>query len=135
MYLMEISPIRYRGAAGTTHQIAVAFSDWISLLCGMPNMLGNERWWPIAFALPGIPALLLCIILPYCPESPFYTFINRDDHRRAFDDIIELVGETNADEYYQRLIHEANTSTKVSRSDDEMNVYALLASTTRWQIS
>ncbi len=110
---MEISPIRYRGAAGTTHQVAVAFADWISLLCGLPTVLGSERLWPIAFALPGIPALLLCIILPFCPESPYYTLINGGDHRRTFDDIVDLVGNDDANEYYARIVDETKISIMV----------------------
>lgn len=58
MYLMEITPMAYRGAAGTLHQVAVAFSDWFSLLLGMPEVLGSEQLWPLAFAFPGIPALV-----------------------------------------------------------------------------
>uniref|UniRef100_A0A8L8K178 MFS domain-containing protein n=1 Tax=Heligmosomoides polygyrus TaxID=6339 RepID=A0A8L8K178_HELPZ len=93
MYLMEITPMKHRGQAGTLHQVgilwltiatplnrkrikvAVAFSDWFSLLIGLPEVLGNEELWPLAFALPGLPALALCVVLPFCPESPKYTLI------------------------------------------------------------
>ena len=41
MYLMEITPASRRGAAGTVHQIAVALSDWFSLLIALPQVF-NE---------------------------------------------------------------------------------------------
>ncbi|CAK5125707.1 unnamed protein product [Meloidogyne enterolobii] len=53
MYLMEITPTKYRGSAGTCHMV-----------------FGGDETWPIAFGFPGIPAFLLCCILPFCPESP-----------------------------------------------------------------
>lgn len=46
MYLMEITVGRYRGAAGTLHQVAVAFSDWFSLFIGLPEILGSRTLWP-----------------------------------------------------------------------------------------
>ncbi|RCN38673.1 MFS transporter, SP family, partial [Ancylostoma caninum] len=83
MYLMEITPVKHRGQAGTLHQVAVAFSDWFSLLIGLPEVLGNDKMWPLAFALPGIPALALCVILPFCPESPKYTLITLGERERS----------------------------------------------------
>ncbi|CAK5120708.1 unnamed protein product [Meloidogyne enterolobii] len=53
MYLMEITPTKYRGSAGTCHMV-----------------FGGDETWPIAFGFPGITAFLLCCILPFCPESP-----------------------------------------------------------------
>lgn len=53
LYLIEITPNKYRGTAGTLHQVAVAFSDWFSLLLGLPEVLGDEENWPLAFAFPG----------------------------------------------------------------------------------
>lgn len=57
MYLMEITPTKYRGSAGTCHmvhikflifqftsklfntlKVAVAFSDWFSMLMALPEV-------------------------------------------------------------------------------------------------
>lgn len=110
MYLMEISPVRYRGAAGTVHQVAVAFSDWFSLLLGLPAILGGEQLWPLAVAFPGIPALLLCIILPLCPESPRYTLISLGRRDEAYKAVRTLVGEQQAKATFESLIKEAALS-------------------------
>ncbi|KAL6724960.1 hypothetical protein Aduo_019796 [Ancylostoma duodenale] len=107
MYLMEITPVKHRGQAGTLHQIAVAFSDWFSLLIGLPEVLGNDTMWPLAFALPGIPALALCVILPFCPESPKYTLITLGERERALSDISKLVDSDEARPMFDMLVKES----------------------------
>ena len=64
-------------------QVAVAFSDWFSLLIGLPSILGGEELWPLAFAFPGIAALALVLILPFCPESPKYTLAVKGDREKV----------------------------------------------------
>ncbi|RCN29736.1 MFS transporter, SP family [Ancylostoma caninum] len=107
MYLMEITPVKHRGQAGTLHQVAVAFSDWFSLLIGLPEVLGNDKMWPLAFALPGIPALALCVILPFCPESPKYTLITLGERERALSDISKLVDSNEAKPMFDMLVKES----------------------------
>ncbi|KAL3092449.1 hypothetical protein niasHS_007658 [Heterodera schachtii] len=107
MYLMEITPTKYRGAAGTFHMVAVAFSDWFSLLLGLPEVLGSADNWPLAFAFPGFPAFLLCLVLPFCPESPKYTLFARGDHAKAMEDLKKLVDEDEAEFMYESLQSEA----------------------------
>ncbi|CAI4225537.1 unnamed protein product [Auanema sp. JU1783] len=106
MYLMEITPGKYRGPAGTLHQVAVAFSDWFSLLIGLPEVLGGENTWPLAFAFPGLMALALCIILPFCPESPKHTLSAKGDREQTLIDIKRLVGEDRAKLMFESLIRE-----------------------------
>ncbi|KAK0390287.1 hypothetical protein QR680_019279 [Steinernema hermaphroditum] len=101
MYLMEITPAKYRGAAGTVHQVAVAFGDWFSLFMGLPIAFGTERYWPVAFAFPGFLALILCIILPFCPESPKYNLLCGGDYARIADNDVRrlLAKEEDAREF------------------------------------
>ncbi|KAH7729039.1 Protein F53H8.3 [Aphelenchoides avenae] len=107
MYLMEITPNRYRGTAGTFHQVAVAFSDWFSLLLGLPEVLGSAEHWPIAFGFPGILALLLVIILPFCPESPKYTLVSLGKREETFDALERLVDQQEARSMFEALVKEA----------------------------
>ncbi|TKR71973.1 hypothetical protein L596_019501 [Steinernema carpocapsae] len=85
MYLMEITPNKYRGAAGTVHQVAVAFGDWFSLFMGLPIAFGTEEYWPLAFAFPGLLALILCIVLPFCPESPKFNLMKGGEYAKIAD--------------------------------------------------
>uniref|UniRef100_A0A915E4T2 Major facilitator superfamily (MFS) profile domain-containing protein n=1 Tax=Ditylenchus dipsaci TaxID=166011 RepID=A0A915E4T2_9BILA len=59
MYLMEITPLKYRGAAGTAHEIAIAFSDSFSMLMALPEILGDEHTFSMFtnFELPGKPQI------------------------------------------------------------------------------
>ncbi|KAF1745788.1 hypothetical protein GCK72_022235 [Caenorhabditis remanei] len=106
MYLMEITPYKYRGPAGTLHQVAVAFSDWFSLLIGLPEVLGDTNNWPLAFALPGLPALALVCILPFCPESPKYTLGTKNDREKALRDVKLLIGEEQAPHMFESIVRE-----------------------------
>uniref|UniRef100_A0A7E4ZSR0 MFS domain-containing protein n=1 Tax=Panagrellus redivivus TaxID=6233 RepID=A0A7E4ZSR0_PANRE len=115
MYLMEITPNRFRGAAGTLHQVAVAFSDWFSLFIALPDILGSAENWPYAFAFPGIPALFLVLVLPFCPESPKFTLLtlgNRDDSLAA---VKRLVKEDEVVPMFQALIKEAAVNAREGR--------------------
>ncbi|VDN53925.1 unnamed protein product [Dracunculus medinensis] len=108
IYLMEITPSKYRGAAGTIHQLAVAFSDWFSLLIGLPELLGNDRLWPVAFAFPGIQALALCLILPFCPESPRYILWHMKDKDETMSVIKKFVDEQHANDILHEIIEETS---------------------------
>ncbi|KAI1704957.1 sugar transporter domain-containing protein [Ditylenchus destructor] len=110
MYLLEITPTKYRGMAGTVHQIAVAFSDWFSLLLGLPEVLGSAKLWPLAFGFPGLPAFILCIILPFCPESPKFTLIAKGSRERALSDLERLVDKNQAKLMFEALVKEATLS-------------------------
>lgn len=120
MYLMEITPNRYRGPAATLHQVAVAFSDWFSLLIGLPEVLGSETLWPFAFAFPGIMALALVIVLPFCPESPKYTLGTKENRERALKDIRALVGDEHADHMFEMVIREVALDSSETGSFKEL---------------
>ncbi|GMT05219.1 hypothetical protein PENTCL1PPCAC_27393, partial [Pristionchus entomophagus] len=106
MYLMEITPSSSRGVAGTLHQVAVAFSDWFSLLIGLPEVLGSAVLWPFAFAFPGLFALLLVLLLPFSPESPKYLMSTRKDRMAALSACRSLVGHDAAQHMYEELLKE-----------------------------
>ncbi|KAI6180237.1 MFS transporter, SP family [Aphelenchoides besseyi] len=110
MYLMEITPSRYRGAAGTFHQVAVAFSDWFSLFMGLPEILGSKRLWPIAFGFSGLPALILVLILPFCPESPKYLLVSKGEREKSKLALNKLVSSDEAKTMFEQMIKEAALS-------------------------
>lgn len=45
--------------------------------------MGNEDLWPLLLSIIFIPALVQCILLPFCPESPRFLLINRNEENRA----------------------------------------------------
>jgi len=83
MYLAEISPVALRGALGTVYQLIITLSILISQVLGMNNVLGTEEGWPWLLALTAVPAILQLATLPFCPESPKYLLLDKDDEMAA----------------------------------------------------
>jgi len=83
MYLAEIAPINLRGALGTVYQLIITLSILISQVLGMNNVLGTESGWPWLLALTVVPAVLQVATLPFCPESPKYLLLDKDDEMAA----------------------------------------------------
>lgn len=50
---------------------------------GLDSIMGNGDLWPLLLSIIFIPALLQCILLPFCPESPRFLLINRNEENRA----------------------------------------------------
>uniref|UniRef100_A0A1I7YPD3 MFS domain-containing protein n=1 Tax=Steinernema glaseri TaxID=37863 RepID=A0A1I7YPD3_9BILA len=122
MYLMEITPARFRGAAGTVHQVAVAFGDWFSLFMGLPIAFGTERYWPVAFAFPGFLALILCIILPFCPESPKYNLLCGGEFAQIADHDVRRLIKTEEDA--REFSHDIRLEIPTGTEEQEVASYA-----------
>jgi len=65
------------------YQLIITLSILISQLLGMNNVLGTEEGWPWLLALTAVPALLQVASLPFCPESPKYLLLDKDDEMAA----------------------------------------------------
>lgn len=83
MYLNEISPTALRGAVGTVYQLIITISILLSQILGLTNVLGNDMGWPFLLGLTIIPGILQVISLPFCPESPKYLLLEKDDDNSA----------------------------------------------------
>jgi len=83
MYLNEISPTALRGAVGTVYQLFLVMSILLSQILGLTNVLGNDMGWPFLLGLTIIPGILQVITLPFCPESPKYLLLDKNDDNSA----------------------------------------------------
>lgn len=92
MYVGEISPTPLRGAFGTLHQLGVVVGILISQIFGLEFLLGSDKLWPLLLALTVIPAILQCLLLPFCPESPRYLLINLNKEEEARKALVRLRG-------------------------------------------
>ena len=90
MYLTEISPTALRGAVGTIYQLIITISILLSQVLGMNMVLGNDAGWPFLFGLTVIPGVLQLITLPFCPESPKYLLLDKNDEAKANDSLTWL---------------------------------------------
>lgn len=49
----------------------------------MTNCLGTESGWPWLLAITAVPAVFQIVTLPFCPESPKYLLLDKDDEMAA----------------------------------------------------
>uniref|UniRef100_A0A8C9U757 Solute carrier family 2 member 3a n=1 Tax=Scleropages formosus TaxID=113540 RepID=A0A8C9U757_SCLFO len=92
MYVGEVSPTSLRGAFGTLHQLGVVVGILIAQIFGLEVLLGSDRLWPVLLALTALPAVVQFILLPFCPESPRYLLINRNEEELARKALVKLRG-------------------------------------------
>ncbi|XP_051556171.1 solute carrier family 2, facilitated glucose transporter member 2 [Myxocyprinus asiaticus] len=93
MYIGEISPVKYRGALGTLHQLALVIGILLSQVIGLEFLLGNDDMWPVLLGLSGAPAILQCLLLLLCPESPRYLYIKLGKKEEACKSLKRLKGD------------------------------------------
>lgn len=46
MFLSEIAPVNFRGAAGTFNQFVLVFAILLSQVLGLPEVMGTTELWP-----------------------------------------------------------------------------------------
>lgn len=52
-------------------------------IVGLDFILGNHELWHILLGLSAVPAILQCLLLFFCPESPRYLYIKLDEEAKA----------------------------------------------------
>ncbi|XP_075965186.1 solute carrier family 2, facilitated glucose transporter member 3 isoform X2 [Anarhichas minor] len=92
MYVGEIAPTALRGAFGTLHQLALVIGILVAQIFGLEFILGSDTMWPLLLALTILPAILQCIMLPFCPESPRYLLISLNKEEEARKALVRLRG-------------------------------------------
>ncbi|KAL3311614.1 hypothetical protein Ciccas_009801 [Cichlidogyrus casuarinus] len=106
MFLTEIAPRRFRGAIGACHQLAITLGIVASYVITMNWSLNQHNCWSIAYAVGGIPAVISLIILPFCPESPRFLFLRRNNEEAARKAFMKLNHADDADMFIGELREE-----------------------------
>nr|AKN21396.1 slc2a-1 [Schmidtea mediterranea] len=83
IFLTEISPQSIRGAVANFHQVGVVFGILAAQVMGLDSLLGTEKNWNYLLGFTIIPPILSCFILPFCPESPRYLMLSKNDEKAA----------------------------------------------------
>ncbi|KAF6731831.1 Solute carrier family 2, facilitated glucose transporter member 1 [Oryzias melastigma] len=92
MYVGEVSPTDLRGALGTLHQLGIVVGILIAQVFGLEVIMGNDELWPLLLGFIFIPAIIQCVLLPLCPESPRYLLINKNEENKAKSVLKKLRG-------------------------------------------
>uniref|UniRef100_A0A3B5MPG6 Solute carrier family 2 member 3a n=1 Tax=Xiphophorus couchianus TaxID=32473 RepID=A0A3B5MPG6_9TELE len=107
MYVGEVSPTPLRGAFGTLHQLGVVVGILIAQIFGLEVLLGSDKLWPLLLALTVAPAVLQCILLPFCPESPRFLLINLKLEEQARKALVRLRGTEDVNKDIQEMKEES----------------------------
>ncbi|XP_049437673.1 solute carrier family 2, facilitated glucose transporter member 1-like isoform X1 [Epinephelus fuscoguttatus] len=107
MYVEEISPTSLRGALGTLHQLGVVIGILMAQIFGIESIMGNAALWPLLLGFTLLPAVLQCVLLPLCPESPRYLLINCNEESKAHSILVKLRGTDDVSEDMQEMKEES----------------------------
>uniref|UniRef100_A0A1A7XNN5 Solute carrier family 2 (Facilitated glucose transporter), member 1b n=1 Tax=Iconisemion striatum TaxID=60296 RepID=A0A1A7XNN5_9TELE len=107
MYVGEVSPTALRGALGTLHQLGIVVGILIAQVFGLEVIMGNSDLWPLLLGFTFIPAVIQCILLPLCPESPRFLLINKNEENKAKTILKKLRGTTDVSADMQEMKEES----------------------------
>ncbi|OQV15802.1 Solute carrier family 2, facilitated glucose transporter member 3 [Hypsibius exemplaris] len=79
MYISEITPAKLRGLFGTVPMVMMVLGFLTANGLGLPMLLGTKERWTILLSLQCIPVILMCVSLPFCPDSPRQLFLVKGD--------------------------------------------------------
>uniref|UniRef100_UPI00398E9567 solute carrier family 2, facilitated glucose transporter member 11-like n=1 Tax=Pristiophorus japonicus TaxID=55135 RepID=UPI00398E9567 len=95
MYLGESAPKQIRGMAALSAAPFTAAGLVMGQIIGLREILGSEELWPLLLASCAVPALIQLITLPWCPESPRYLLIDRENKNLCIKALKRLRGKVN----------------------------------------
>ncbi|XP_069835961.1 solute carrier family 2, facilitated glucose transporter member 3-like [Dendropsophus ebraccatus] len=83
MYIGELAPTAYRGALGTLNQLGIVIGILIAQVFGLEVILGSSTYWPLLLGITVFLSIIQCGLLPFCPESPRYLLIIKNQQEEA----------------------------------------------------
>lgn len=83
MYLIELSPIKYRGSIGSCLSLGISSGILIGQICSLEEVLGTKKHWQYAISAHAILKLICLVSLPWFPESPKFLYIKMNDKTEA----------------------------------------------------
>uniref|UniRef100_A0A8C5C5N6 Major facilitator superfamily (MFS) profile domain-containing protein n=1 Tax=Gadus morhua TaxID=8049 RepID=A0A8C5C5N6_GADMO len=92
MYVGEVAPTALRGALGTLHQLGIVLGILMAQVFGIESFMGNKALWPLLLGFTFFPAVVQCAVLPFCPESPRFLLLNKNEENKAKSVLKKLRG-------------------------------------------
>ncbi|XP_004607115.1 solute carrier family 2, facilitated glucose transporter member 7 [Sorex araneus] len=131
MYLGELAPRNLRGTLGTMTEVFVIVGVFLAQIFSLQAILGNPTGWPLLLALTGVPALIQLLSLPFFPESPRYTLIQKGDEGAARQALQRLRGCPDVD----AELDEMRLEDQAERAEGRLSVWNLFTfRPLRWQL-
>ncbi|XP_029885669.1 solute carrier family 2, facilitated glucose transporter member 5-like isoform X2 [Aquila chrysaetos chrysaetos] len=130
LYLGEIAPKNLRGFLGLMPSIFICLGVFFAQVLGLPELLGEDRFWPLFLSVVVIPASLQLLLLHCFPESPRYLLIERNDVCGATKALRQFLGTPDV----QDVIEEMKEEQRSLSSVEMVSVWQLLRDrSVRWQ--
>nr|XP_034989884.1 solute carrier family 2, facilitated glucose transporter member 9-like [Zootoca vivipara] len=131
MYLGEIAPKNLRGFLGLVPSIFICLGVFSAQVLGLPELLGEDAYWPLFLSLVVVPAFLQLILLHWFPESPRYLLIEKNNVLGATDALRWFLGKYDV----QDVIEEMQEEKRSLASVETVSVWHLLLDpSVRWQL-
>ncbi|XP_066493478.1 solute carrier family 2, facilitated glucose transporter member 5-like [Tiliqua scincoides] len=122
VYLTEIAPKNHRGAINVVASFFVIFGILLGQVFTAPQILGNEKGWPILMSFAGFVALFQMVPLLYIPESPRYLLIQKKDEGNARQVLMKLREKEDVEEEMEDL-HQEDHAERVEKN---MTIFKLI---------
>ncbi|XP_053160833.1 solute carrier family 2, facilitated glucose transporter member 5-like [Hemicordylus capensis] len=131
MYLGEIAPKNLRGFLGLVPSIFICLGVFSAQVLGLPELLGEDAYWPLFLSLVVVPAFLQLLLLHWFPESPRYLLIEKDDVHGATDALRWFLGTYDVQDVIEEMQEEKHSLSSV----ETVSVWHLLSDrSVRWQV-
>uniref|UniRef100_A0A8V0ZBK0 Solute carrier family 2, facilitated glucose transporter member 5 n=1 Tax=Gallus gallus TaxID=9031 RepID=A0A8V0ZBK0_CHICK len=130
LYLGEIAPKNLRGFLGLLPSIFICLGVFCAQVLGLPELLGQDRYWPLFLAVVAIPASLQLLLLHCFPESPRFLLIERNDVCGSTEALRRFLGTSDVQEVLEEMKEEQRSLSLVQT----VSVWQLLQErSVRWQ--
>ncbi|NXF37360.1 GTR9 protein, partial [Nyctibius bracteatus] len=117
-------------ATGSVVGIFICLGVFFAQVLGLPELLGEDRFWPLFLSVVVVPASLQLLLLHCFPESPRYLLIERNDVCGATKALRQFLGTLDV----QDVIEEMKEEQQSLSSMEMVSVWQLLRDrSVRWQ--
>uniref|UniRef100_A0A8C6Y4C2 Major facilitator superfamily (MFS) profile domain-containing protein n=1 Tax=Naja naja TaxID=35670 RepID=A0A8C6Y4C2_NAJNA len=123
MYLGEIAPKNLRGFLGLVPCIFICLGVFSAQVLGLPEVLGEDAYWPLFLSVVVVPAFLQLLLLNWFPESPRYLLIEKNNVHGAAEALSLFLGQHNV----QDTIAEIEEEKRSLASVKAVSVWQLLS--------
>ncbi|TPP66153.1 Solute carrier family 2 facilitated glucose transporter member 3 [Fasciola gigantica] len=106
IYLTEVAPRELRGAIGACNQLAVTIGIVVAYIATLSYTLNTKTLWPVSVALGAVPAFISLLVLPFCPESPRFLFVKKNNEAEARKAFARLNVQENVETFLGELREE-----------------------------
>ncbi|NWU21243.1 GTR9 protein, partial [Dyaphorophyia castanea] len=115
---------------GSVEGFFICLGVFSAQVLGLPELLGEDRFWPLFLSMVVVPASLQLLLLHCFPESPRYLLIERNDVSGATKALHRFLGTPNV----QDVIEEMKEEQQSLSSMEMVSVWQLLRDrSVRWQ--